>query len=261
MPLFRLFVVCLIAAFPSAAQPRPQNAPAVVFGHIHLNSADPDTAIAFWKDVIGAATYSHESLNGVSTLGATILFTKKDPSGPSAGSTIDYIALQVPDLQPFIDKLAKTSYKSFQPVPGGDSLMIDGPDGVRIELTADSAMYAPLQFDHIHFLTTQPKDTQAWYVKTFGARPGTGDKSDSVVIPGATLTFEQAESPVPSAGRAIDHIGFEVKGLEAFCQKLTDSGIKLDSPYRSVPQLKLSLAFLTDPWGTRIELTEGLVTH
>ena len=261
MPLFRIFAVCLIAALPAAAQRGPRSAPAVAFGHIHLNSSNPDTAIAFWKDVIGAATYSHESLNGVSTLGATILFSKKDPSGPSAGSTIEYIALKVPDLQPFVEKLAKTSYKSFQPVPGGDSLMIDGPDGVRIELTEDSSMYAPLQFDRMQLRTTQPQDAQAWYIKTFGARPGTGDTPDSIVIPGATLTFSKADSPAPSAGRAIDHIGFEVKGLEAFCQKLTDSGIKLDSPYRSVPQLKLSLAFLTDPWGTRIELTEGLATR
>jgi catechol-2,3-dioxygenase len=245
MPLFRLFAVSLVAAVSAAAQIGSHNAQGVTFGHIHLNSSDPAAAIAFWKDVIGAATYSHESLNGVSTLGAIILFSKKDPSGPSAGSTIDRIALKVPDLTPFVEKLAKTSYKSFQPVPGGDQLMIDGPDGVRIELTADSSMYAPLEFDRIHFHTPKPQETQAWYLKTFGAN----------------LTFEQADAPAPSAGRAIDHIGFEVKGLEAFCQKLTDSGIKLDSPYRSVPQLKLSIAFLTDPWGTRIELTEGLLAH
>ena len=153
MPIFRFFAVCLIATLPAVAQFSSRSAPGVAFGHIHLNSSDPDAAIAFWKDVIGAATYSHESLNGVSTLGTTILFSKKDPSGPSAGSTIEYIALKVPDLQPFVEKLAKTHYKSFHPVPGGDSLMIDGPDGVRMELTEDSSMYAPLQCDHIEFLT------------------------------------------------------------------------------------------------------------
>ncbi len=29
-------------------------------------------------------------------------------------------------------------------------------------------------------------------------------------------------------------------------------------PYRSLPQMGLSIAFLTDPWGVYIELTEGL---
>ena len=46
--------------------------------------------------------------------------------------------------------------------------------------------------------------------------------------------------------------------LEAFCKKLEASGVKFEIPYRKVPSLGLSIAFLTDPWGTRIELTEGL---
>jgi hypothetical protein len=35
-------------------------------------------------------------------------------------------------------------------------------------------------------------------------------------------------------------------------------GIKLDTPYRNVPAVGLALAFVTDPWGTSIELNEGL---
>lgn len=258
MLLSRIFAACLIASSPAAAQLSGPNAQGVAFGHIHVNSADPDAAVAFWTDVIGASQYSHESLKGVSMLGAIILFTRKAPSGPSAGSAIDHIGLRVPDLQPVVDKLAKTSYKSHKPAAGGDSLMIDGPDGVGIELTEDSSMYATLEFHSVDFHTARPKEMQAWYDKTFGARPGSGDTADSSNISGVGLDFEQADSAVPTAGRAIDHIGFEVKGLEAFCKKLSDNGIKLDSDYRSVPQIKLSIAFLTDPWGTRIELTEGL---
>ena len=62
----------------------------------------------------------------------------------------------------------------------------------------------------------------------------------------------------PTKGRALDHIGFEVKDLEAFCKKLEAAGVKLDMPYRNIPALSLSIAFLTDPWGTNIELTEGM---
>ena len=35
-------------------------------------------------------------------------------------------------------------------------------------------------------------------------------------------------------------------------------GIKLDVPYRKVPALNIALAFITDPWGTYIELNEDL---
>ena len=54
------------------------------------------------------------------------------------------------------------------------------------------------------------------------------------------------------------HIGFEVKNLEAFLKKMEAQGIKIDVPFRQVPALNITLAFITDPWGTYIELNEGL---
>jgi catechol 2,3-dioxygenase-like lactoylglutathione lyase family enzyme len=254
MPLLRIVAVWLIAALPVVAQ---RDAPNVTFGHIHLNSADPSEAIAFWTEIIGVSTWSRDSLNGVSTLGVLIVFTRSAPSGSSAGSAIDHIGFKVPDLRPFIDKLAHTSYKSFQPADG--QLMIDGPDGVRIELAEDSSMYAPLQFDHIHFYTTRPNDVQAWYSKLFDARPGgEGHQNSRLIVGDAALSVAHSDSVSPTAGRAIDHIAFEIKDLESFCKKLAADGIKFDSPYQVLPQLKLSAAFLTDPSGARIELTEGL---
>jgi predicted enzyme related to lactoylglutathione lyase len=56
----------------------------------------------------------------------------------------------------------------------------------------------------------------------------------------------------------MDHIGFEVTDIKAFCEKLEADGIKLDRGVTEVPNLGLTIAFLTDPWGTRIELTQGL---
>ena len=49
-----------------------------------------------------------------------------------------------------------------------------------------------------------------------------------------------------------------MKDLEAFCKKLEGAGIKLDAAYRRVAAIGLAVAFFTDPWGTYIELTEGL---
>jgi hypothetical protein len=49
-----------------------------------------------------------------------------------------------------------------------------------------------------------------------------------------------------------------VKNLEAFTKKLESEGIKLAVAYRQVPALNIGIAFITDPWGTYIELTEGL---
>jgi catechol-2,3-dioxygenase len=249
------FLIGALAAV-AAAQPPSRGSRFITAGHIHLNSADPDAAITFWKDIIGTASYKFESLNGVSTIGATILFTRKTPSGPSAGSAIDHIAFRVPDIQTLADRMAKTPFKPSHPQGDENRLIVDGPDGVRIELIEDSSMYSPLEFDHIHFLSTRPKEMQAWYVNNFGGRLGSDENADSVLIPGAKLTFSQADSAAPSAERAIDHVCFETKNLEDFSRKLSDNGVKLDSAPHAVAEMKASIAWLTDPWGTRIELME-----
>ena len=55
----------------------------------------------------------------------------------------------------------------------------------------------------------------------------------------------------------LDHVGFEVTGLEAFCRRLAAMGVIFDVPYAK-DQTGISSARFTDPWGTSIELTEGL---
>jgi len=256
MPLSRLFAASLAAVLSALAQSPSPGAPNITGAHIHLNSADPDVAIAFWTDVIGTSSSGIGSFSGVGTLGVRILFTRKTPSGPSAGSAIDHLALKVPDLQPVVERLSKTPYKSFRPQTSTDRLMIDGPDGVRIELIEDNSLYTPLEFNHIHLSSKQPKDLQAWYATNLGARAGSGDNADSILIPGANLTVSQANSAVPSVDRAIDHISFEVNDLENFAKKLVESGVKLDSAPHAAPELGASVALLSDPSGTRIELME-----
>ena len=52
-----------------------------------------------------------------------------------------------------------------------------------------------------------------------------------------------------------------VSASVAMTQKARDlaaQGIKLDAPIHTLPNTKIKTAFLTDPWGTYIELTEGL---
>jgi hypothetical protein len=49
-----------------------------------------------------------------------------------------------------------------------------------------------------------------------------------------------------------------VKNLDEFAKRLETQGIKLDSAPRQIPNSKTKVAFLTDPWGTYIELTENL---
>jgi hypothetical protein len=65
--------------------------------------------------------------------------------------------------------------------------------------------------------------------------------------------------PVPTKGRVVDRVGFEVKNLQAFCKTLQSKGIKLTKPYKRVKGMdNMGTAMITDPWGVSIQLTEGL---
>ena len=113
---------------------------------------------------------------------------------------------------------------------------------------------------HVHFFGTQPAEMQAWYAKVFGATATAGSgQFVSATLPGVTLNFSASTEPVVgTTGRSIDHIGFEVKNLEAFTKKLQAAGIQVNVSYRQVPKTEMWIAFITDPWGTSIELSEGL---
>jgi len=63
---------------------------------------------------------------------------------------------------------------------------------------------------------------------------------------------------VPSKGHPLDHISFEIGNLDEFCKKLEAQGVKLDMQIIEAKQIGLKVTFVTDPAGTRIELTEGL---
>ena len=57
---------------------------------------------------------------------------------------------------------------------------------------------------------------------------------------------------------SLDHIGFDVQNLEAFCKRLEAAGVKFNQPYSKTRHNGYASAEPTDPWGISIELTEGL---
>ena len=94
----------------------------------------------------------------------------------------------------------------------------------------------------------------------FGGIAGKRGRWDVVNVPGTELTLGKVDAPqAPTKGRSLDHMGFEVKNIDAFVAKLQAAGIKTDAPVRNSANASgLRIAFVTDPWGTEIEITEGL---
>lgn len=246
MVLNRVIAACFLMVLPALAQPG-RGGPSLT--HIHVNSADPDAAISFWTGVLGTSTYSQGEQRGVSMLGGVILFSKSAVSGPSAGSAILHIGLRVPDVQLFLAKTAKTPFKSKTlSTPEGDTLLIEGPDGVQIELAENSDMYTSLDFGHVHLQSPKVAEMQAWYAKYLGARPGADELSSR--LGGAAVVFSAAETVVPTRGRAIDHLTLETRDLAGLRQALEGGGTSVDAS-------KAPAIWFTDPWGTRIEVTQA----
>jgi catechol 2,3-dioxygenase-like lactoylglutathione lyase family enzyme len=229
----------------------------VAMGHLHLNTGDVAAQKKFWIDVLGAKPVKLGTIEGVSIPGAIVLFAAKAPTGPTEGSSVNHVGVLVPSLDGYPAKLDAQGLK-YEKNANGRQIMISGPEGLKVEITADPKVSGTV-FHHVHFYTADPIAIQTWYFEKFGATKGKRASWEAGDVPGANLTYTKAtDATVPTATRVLDHIGFEVRDLEAFCKKLEASGVKFDVPFRKVPQLGISLAFLVDPWGTKIELTEGL---
>src|SRR5258708_14623889 len=130
---------------------------------------------------------------------------------------------------------------------------------ICIEILEDKTQSVPVRNEHVHLFVTEaeiPK-AQAWYAKPFGGKAGTRNNAAVVGgLSGVQLRFAKADAAqAPTRGRVLDHIGFDVKDHAAFVKKIEAEGIKLDEPVRKTPT-GTTLTYITDPWGTRIEIIE-----
>jgi catechol 2,3-dioxygenase-like lactoylglutathione lyase family enzyme len=251
--LLSVVTVVLLAARTASAQLPAPNDAGISIGHVHLNSKDPDAQKKIWIDAFGAQLTKTGTLEMLRLPGLFIVINKAEPSGGSAGSTTDHIGFSVKSLNDMKAKLTALNVQMQGP-------FVEMPDGLRLELLEVPAQSSSIVMHHIHLTTTNGEKLRQWYVKTFGAENGSRRELPTAVFNGNEVDFLSApgSSPAPTKGRAIDHIGFEVKDLEAFVKKAQASGVTVEVPYREMPNLGLKVAFILDPVGTRIELTEGL---
>jgi predicted enzyme related to lactoylglutathione lyase len=279
----RLVILLLLVLAPASnasAQLLAAKDGPIVYGHHHLNVTNPDEAKKFWIDALGGVLVKvgPENREVIKFPNALMLLRTQKPTAGSKGSTVDHIGFSVKNLRQMVDRVKAGGFRmvtSSEAPPNvkvqDDIGIVEGgpvtgiayamaPDDVKVELVEMKEQAAPIASHHLHFFGMN-KEMQAWYMQTFGASTlaSANPAFVSASLPGLTMNFSPSQAPVVGTqGRAIDHIGFEVKNLEAFTKKLEAQGIKLTSPYRQVPALGISIAFITDPWGTYIELTDGL---
>ena len=263
-----------LLAQPAAAQIAAPNARGVSMGHLHYLVADVAAERDFWV-ALGGTRGTFAEGERVQMPGVVILLSG---GGPESGPALtEHVAFRVASLAA-IEALG-FELELVAAYPGIASIRT--PGGNRVELfeegTATNVGFEPAYVDpvaerhnrpligaldshHLHFYLPEDQVEAArdWYVEHFGAVPGTRWRYLAADLPGMNLNFSAATGPQgPTRGRSLDHIGFEIAGLEDFCRELASAGVVFDEPYRRVsPQH--AVAILTDPWGTTIELSEGL---
>jgi catechol 2,3-dioxygenase-like lactoylglutathione lyase family enzyme len=266
----------LWSAVPVWAQLSPPNAAGVRMGHLHYHVRDVEANKRFWVALGGTpATIAGEQV--IRFPDVFVVLTKAESSGGTDGSVVNHVAFRVQSFAKL--QAAGFTVQLLAQFPGVGS--VNTPEGERIELfdeTATNIMFTiddgrtdrsaerhnqkiavPIIAHHIHLYLPEGAEAQAkaWYAKTFGAVPGMRWRYPATDLPGINLNFSGNKQPMaPTKGRMLDHIGFEVRDLAAFCRKLETEGVKFDAPFKT-DAAGVARARLTDPWGTSIELTEG----
>lgn len=249
--------LALACAASVPAQLVAPNAAGISMGHVHLTVRDLDVNKNFFA-LLGGTPVSNGPLQLIEFPGMYVMLRKADPSGGTVGSSVNHFGFQVKSMKDWLPKWQAAGL-TIEPITRPTQVYLRTPDDIRIEILEEPSLATPIAGHHIHFATQDIPGMQAWYAKTFGAIPGKRAQFEAADLPGINLTFSAINTvPSPTKGRALDHIGFEVHNLPAFLAKLEASGIKLDRPYTKVPNSSGAIAFFTDPWGTYIELTEGL---
>lgn len=249
----------------------------VVYGHHHIYASDVAEHKKFWIEGLGGekVPLGDSSAQVVSFPNVLVILTPKEPTGGTRGSVVNHIGFETTDISKAVARLGDMGYSMItrgelppsykvengigQKDGGTIIAFVLGPDGVKVELLENKSNSNEIQLHHVHWSATDGEAMRAWYSEHFSAVSGSRIGQPAAQLPGVNLTFAPSASEMaPIKGRVLDHIGFEIDGLEAFCQALEAKGIVFDRGYTEVPALGLAIAFLTDPWGTNIELTEGL---
>jgi len=244
----------------------------VSMGHHHVNTSDLAATKRFWE-LLGATPVAFGDFQVMRLPDLLVFLREQDPTGGTRGTTVNHVGLRLKDVRAKVEALKKAGVAVitreeladakedvyFHAVQKTHIAFLLSPDGTKVELFEDPASPDPAANHHIHFYAPDVAAMKTWYVETFGAAPGQRGGMEAAQLPGVNLTFSPAAGEVSGTkGRSVDHIGFEVQGLKALCEKLQAKGVRFDRPYTERPELKVAVAFLFDPWGTYVELTEGL---
>jgi catechol 2,3-dioxygenase-like lactoylglutathione lyase family enzyme len=261
-------VASTLTAAPAAAQPAPVNQAGVTMGHWHIASKDVEANKKLFV-AMGGKLYmpGGQPLIMFPGLYISLILGNEKGEGGTVGSVVNHVGFIVDNVQ---QRVAQWKAAGVTVLPGGllpdgknrrlDQAYVETPDGVRMEILEDKTQTVPIRNEHIHLAlpAAEIPKAQAWYAKTFGGQAATRNNAPVVNLPGVQIRFNAADTKqAPTRGRVLDHFGFDTNDHPAFVKRLEAEGIKLDQPVGKGATGN-TITYITDPWGTRIEIVQRL---
>jgi predicted enzyme related to lactoylglutathione lyase len=259
--LTSLWVAGVSSSARTATTGQVENLP---YDHIHLNVPDPAAAFQWYMKHIGG-TVQDEAPNRIMYGSTRFMFLQSKDAQPSMGGAVDHIGFSFPDLDAKVKELEAAGVKMEGPVrdlPGifKIAFAVD-PWGTRLELVQDAEL---LGLHHIHMRAPNPEDTFKWLLANFGGeRTPLRGKLDAIKYAAPNFStvwvLVQKGEAAPSRGRAIDHIGWRVKDLNAKVAELKGKSVTIETeprPLSLANKTTIYFSYVSGPSGARIELVQ-----
>ncbi len=111
-------------------------------------------------------------------------------------------------------------------------------------------------FTHVHMRVADTAVAASWYRNLLGGEVTRGGPGPSIrQVNGFIGTMPNEGIAGASRGGAIDHFGFSVEDVVATVERARRMGARIDAEPRTGITAPV-IAFIEDPWGTRVELME-----
>lgn len=280
MRLLATVLLALTSTLASAqlAEPNPAG---IAMGHLHYRVQDLATNTTFWTTLGGEVVRTGPDTVVIRFPDVFVVVSEGDAAEGTEGSVISHVAFRVLSLEDIesrgleVDRLDGYIGVASVYTPEGERIELFDETATNLTFTRDDGrtdpvsdrhnqpLSVPVIAHHVHLYipTGQVETARDWYVAMFGGIPGMRYRYTAVDLPGINLNFSESETAAaPTRGRRLDHIGLEVRDLEAFCRRAEERGAAFEIPCggEAAGLGGVRRGVLTDPWGTRIELTEGL---
>ncbi|RPI60408.1 MAG: VOC family protein, partial [Lysobacterales bacterium] len=242
------------------------NAAGVAMGHLHYVVRDVAANKAFWVGLGGRSVLFNGTTEGIVFPDVVVLLRQGEPSGGTQGSVVNHVAFRVKSVAAIEKAGFEVEYNAQYPgvasvhTPEGERIeLFDDELATNLGFTIDGGgsdagtdargramqgaiadaaaerhnrkLEVPIIAHHIHLNVPQGQVAAAkeWYATHFGGVRGMRWRYDAVDLPGININISGVDtSQAPTRGRMLDHIGFEVQNLEAFCKVLEAKGITFD---------------------------------